>query len=240
MNATDKSRAIDKIKKLLALATDKSANEHEAANAMRQARSMMAQHNLDEGVFDTLGATQFGHASYDTIWCVSEKRPVSPFMNAFIGLLRNVFNVTIIIGAKPLYRNGAHIEDRAVLNMYGDKVDVQLCEYSAAVVWRALNADREVYAREHSLRGLAMARQREVLQSYSIAWLNAARTKLEGVFWDPAKRVAAKAYSELMVKTSSVGTKGYRSHGNANSSGAHAGSQFNISRPVGAQQKALN
>src|SRR5690348_8415840 len=48
----DKTRAMEKIRKCLALS--KSANEHEAAAALRQAQKLMQMHDLDENDLDGL------------------------------------------------------------------------------------------------------------------------------------------------------------------------------------------
>lgn len=59
----DKQKVLDKVTKLMALANNPGANTHEAGIALRQARALMAQYNLDS---DELRASQVLEASIPT------------------------------------------------------------------------------------------------------------------------------------------------------------------------------
>jgi len=67
---TDKSKILDRIRKCLALG--KSANENEAATALRQARKLMDQHGLTEADVDTAQVTQWvgeiGRRNQPPLW----------------------------------------------------------------------------------------------------------------------------------------------------------------------------
>lgn len=59
----DKQKVLDKVTKLMALANSPGANTHEAATALRQARALMAQYNIES---DELRASQVLEASITT------------------------------------------------------------------------------------------------------------------------------------------------------------------------------
>lgn len=59
----DKQKVLDKVTKLMALANSPGANPHEAATALRQARALMAQYNIES---DELRASQVLETSIPT------------------------------------------------------------------------------------------------------------------------------------------------------------------------------
>ncbi len=59
----DKQKVLDKVTKLMALANSPGANTNEAATALRQARALMSQYNIES---DELRACQVVEASVPT------------------------------------------------------------------------------------------------------------------------------------------------------------------------------
>ncbi len=127
MELTDRERAIEKIKKLLALADDKGATANEAATAARQAESLLRKHNLDKA--DVI-AKELKSAE-NIVW--KYIRP-NMFKNngAFIKKIQ-IWPQWIAVPCGELY--DCHVGQRLlkdeghVIAIYGYVTDVEICAW---------------------------------------------------------------------------------------------------------------
>lgn len=128
-------RIIEKIKKCLALS--RSANEHEAAAALRQAQALMRQHRIE------MSDVEMSEISESTV-AASVKRSPPRWENNMMLYIAKAFGCEIIF-----YINIIH---RADWVFVGGSSEVLVAKYSADVLLRQVRAARRVYIEERLSR----------------------------------------------------------------------------------------
>jgi hypothetical protein len=111
-------RLLDKVKKLLALAT--SSNEHESLSAMNKVRELYAKHNLDED------AAKLSNLSFSHVVITHGKKRIEMAQRKIIGILVGHFFVQVIVfslfDAKTAERHKA-------IEIIGTRENVLMAEY---------------------------------------------------------------------------------------------------------------
>lgn len=157
----DTEKILRRIKKCLALA--ESANEHEAALALRQAKALMDKHNisLNEALQDDI----------DIIDGSSGKRSAGSYTRVELQLHSIVcafFGCSLFVRRKwPVIAGVSPAPD--------------ICEYAIRVLTRQLRAGRKAFVeeQEHLLGGkISPEHKRSINHAYSTAWIIQCREKI--------------------------------------------------------------
>lgn len=230
MSQEDRDRILAKIQKCLNLS--KSANEHEAAAALRQAQKMMAAHGLSE---EDLAGVGYGCDVVNTPIPARSKLPL--FMNTLINLICNAFGVTVVI-ENHVGDKSSRVQYR--MRYWGRKDRVALALYAHAVVFRTVNNAWAAALRENP----ELATRRNARLNFRLEWLNAVRKTVETFGMPEEERertelVKVKHYGKELAKTK-VNTSARGCH-EAASLGRAAADGFSLHRPMnGAAQKRLS
>ena len=229
MSQEDRDRILSKIQKCLNLS--KSANEHEAAAALRQAQKMMAAHGLSE---EDLAGVGYGSDVVNTPIPARTKLPL--FMNTLVGLICNAFGVEVVI---ERHKGEKSSRLQYAMRYWGRKDRVQLAMYAHAVVFRTVNNAWAAALRENP----ELATRRNARLNFRLEWLNAVRSTVEDFAMPPEERertqlVKAKHYGKDLAKAA-VNTSA-RACGEAAALGRKAADGFSLHRPMnGAAQRRL-
>jgi len=124
-----------RLKKLLAMASDGRGNEAEAANAMRMAQKLMAEHGLSEG---TLAASEVDSLRIGT----SRADTPPPWENALLHQVCRAF------GARFTWTGGSGpkgFRTKGHYTIYAPKVQIELISYATDVLRRQLIKARAEY-----------------------------------------------------------------------------------------------
>lgn len=218
------AKAIDKIKKCLALS--KSANEHEAAAAMRQAQALMAKHGIDEG---TLGLGDYGVENVDCPIQAGVKIPM--VLTILVNVIKDAF------GVKPIVSKTRRVSDLSwTIRYFGPKHRIQTAAYAHQVVYRAMESAWKIHLTANPyLRGIRDART-----SFQCGWLNSVANKIEDIgFTDEERQM-----TDIVIKTD-IGTlvdmkmNEGKIYGGLVNAGAEAGNAFSIHRPMDKETLAI-
>lgn len=225
----DREQVLKKIEKCLRLS--KSANEHEAAAALRHAQKLMAQHGLSEA--DVAG-TAYGDGTVET--SIPARRKLPLFMDQLVGLITKAFGVSVVIehhqgpkATRPQYR----------LRYWGPQARVQLAVYAHAVVFRAVNNAWAEALRENP----ELATMRNARLNFRLEWLRAVRGTVVALGMSEEEEahtalVKEKHYGRSLDKAK-VNTSA-RACGEAAALGRKAADGFSLHRPMhGVAQKRL-
>ena len=131
----DTDKILERVKKLLALAT--SSNEHEAAAAMAKAQAMMAEHGLTEA---KIRLSDIGHADIKSQFSVSRMKQHETVLMNCIG---KAFTVKILWKKSSSYASDVF----GTFTVVGRKANVQVAEHIAIVLSRKLRAARADFVR---------------------------------------------------------------------------------------------
>jgi hypothetical protein len=220
----DREKAIDRIKKCLALS--KSSNEHEAAAALRQAQKLMLAHGItDDEIDGTLIVSDFvDHDDYE--W--SLRKPL--IIVSVIRLMKDAFAVEGVFERSP---QGTHR-----VRYFGQQANVMLSTHAHTVVHRAAGSSWKAYLKEHpEVRGRRNARA-----SFVMGWCDAVADKVAHISPDPdaLDRIARKKiehYGPDGTSKCATGTKSVFT--NVKEDGSEKGRAFDIHRPVNTTRRYL-
>lgn len=219
----DRDKAIDRIRKCLALS--KSPNEHEAAAALRQAQKLMQSHGISEDEVDlAVYVSDFvDHNDYE----FARRKPM--IIVCVCAVMTKAFGVQVVWEASP---TGKHRT-----RYFGQKANVMLATHAHTVVYRAVNRAWTQYLREKPwIKGVRNARA-----SFVHGWCAAVAEKVEDL--NPSEEESEKikrkreAHYGGELSKASIGTRSV--YTKLEDEGAQAGKDFNISRPVGTNKKYL-
>lgn len=196
------SKALDKIKKCLRLATSSNANE--AAAALRQAQKLMAIHGVTN---DDVAMSDVGtHTSK-----ASGGRVPPKYIGMLVNMVAGAFGAEIVYN--PLY-DGERWHGQ--FEFYGLNGAAEVAGYAFEVLGRQLKRDRTAYLATLNKR---LKRTTKVRRGdlYAQAWLNAVakqvtrqqRTEAENAIVEAYK---AKRWNDLENIAGRDNTKGMRSH----------------------------
>lgn len=229
MDATERDRILSKINKCLRLS--KSANEHEAAAALRQAQKMMAQHGLTEA---DLPGVEFGDGVVTTPIPARTKLPL--FMSQLVNLICASFGVQVVV---ENHKGNKSSRVQYQMRYWGPKARVQLAVYAHAVVFRAANNAWAAALRENP----ELATMRNARLNFRIAWLAQVREAVQALGLSDEERSATEMvkerhYGRSLAKAAT--NTSARHVGAAQALGRAAAEGFSLHRPMnGAAQKRL-
>lgn len=220
----DREKAIQRIKKCLALS--KSPNEHEAAAALRQAQKLMASHGIsEEDVDESAVISDFvDHEDYEH----AKRKPV--VIVAVAKIMRQAFGVETVWECSPSRKHR--------VRYFGTQPAVTLATYSHVVVYRAANAAWRKYLKENPWQ----KGRRNARASFVLGWCEAVADKVQALSPDPelAARIERKKiahYGPAGLTDSTTGSKSL--YAGIHGDGAERGREFDINRPVGSDRRYL-
>lgn len=215
----DRSKIIDKIKKCLALS--KSANEHEAAAALRQAQKLMKHYKIDEcEVEGEIMVNQF----LDTREKFSMDKPDS--LRSITQLMMQAFGVMVTWTRSPASRHR--------ITYWGTQAQVMIAIHAHKMVYKAANESWDDFSREH---GFSLPRSAK--GSFVLGWCHVVQKKVEdlaprGDRYERMKKSAetamGKTISPLKNRTEEDFLK--KVHLPSAHAGIAAGQDFNLHIPV--------
>lgn len=212
----DREQIIAKIKKCMALSA--SANEHEAAAALRQAQKLMAAYDVDQLEIDDSAIinNHVDHPEYN----YSKRKPV--VIAVVARLMTKAFGVIFV------WEYAA--DDKHRIRYFGSVSGVTLATYSHAVVYRAARAAWRKYIRENPhAKGIKNMRA-----SFVKGWCAAVADKVSALSPDPEQeermeRAKARVYGGELTKA----TQRETTIPSAFAAGAARGKDFSINKPIG-------
>lgn len=142
----DKNKVIEKIKKCLALS--KSANEHEAAQALKQAQALMNKYQINEDVVALSEISEVG------VIC-TQSSSLPRWQVTLVQTCSAAFGVGSLLGvglAKDL-------DVKRVVKFYGLGAKPALAAYAYEVLLRKVKKEREQYIK-HELKRVSSPRQK--------------------------------------------------------------------------------
>lgn len=244
MDKSARDKALDKIRKCLALS--KSANEHEAAAALRQAQKMMEMHGLSE---DDLGGVEYLAV---LVICkdyeYGRRKPL--IVSSVISVIKRSLGVDAVWEAYrlPSKEPGLHLRMGPVVHAvryFGPRARVIIAEHAHGVVYRAVGSawnrykkewqrERALYAPRH-VRLSPGAVPRGLRASFYAGWCSQVIDKVQALVITEQEKAAidrAKAiqYKGTKLTTAGLGTKNLDE--DAMNAGARAGSEFDMNRPI--------
>lgn len=138
MSTPDRVRALDKIKKCLALAA--SSNAHEAAAALRQAQKLMELHGVSEEDVDGLEVEDELVISPEPY----KVRGLPLYFTKITQLMMVAFGVRALI--EPAYVNG---KARMAVRYFGTQSRAKIAAYTHTVVWNSLQKSWKEYQKNN-------------------------------------------------------------------------------------------
>lgn len=172
----DKEKALDKIKKCLALS--KSANEHEAAQTLKHAQALMAKYELDERdvalaeIMQSPAERTVPFKTDDWHWSV-------------------MWMVAEVFGCRPLQRG-----NKAIFYGRGNRPD--LAAYAFDVVYRQLTAARRKWLKEQC-KARKPANRKYLANQYCEGWIHGARRNVIGFLLNETEQQLLDAYHDRHV-----------------------------------------
>ena len=215
----DKSRIIEKIKKCLALS--RSANEHEAAAALRQAQKLMAQYRIDMSDVDMSDIAEM------EIGASVKKTPPTWENNLMC-------KIAEALGCKLLFRSFSR--GKANWVFIGGETEVEIAKYAAQVMMRQCRAARKTYI-ETSLCRCGASRKTARADMFCLGWVISACKLLERYEQHPALDgyLERRNYNGLSGLDSRDRAKSAGLHGRSDAShGYQAGKSAQLHDGVGA------
>lgn len=243
MDKSARDKALDKIRKCLALS--KSANEHEAAAALRQAQKLMAMHGLSE---DDLGSTEYLSV---LVVCkdyeYGRRKPL--IVSSVITVIKRSLGVEAVWEAYRLPSRdpaGPYLGQVVhAVRYFGPRARVIIAEHAHGVVYRAVGAAWNRYKKEwqreqalympRHVRLTPQAPPKGMRASFYAGWCGEVVDKVQAlVVTEQEKagidRCKALQYRDSKLEASRLGTKTL--DGEAITAGARAGQEFDMNRPI--------
>jgi len=224
----DKQTAIEKIRKCLALA--KSANEHEAAAALRQAQALMRKYGVEDG--DILMA----EVSEAKVKAGAKSTPVK---------WESMLSTTVAdaFGCRKIFAQGWQASHWTFI---GCGPAAEIATYAYTVLIRQLRKARRDYQQTHCKRLVPASKTRRA-DLFCEAWVAAVRRQIEAFAGTPANEQAlevymAKTYPDLgtLAPRDRQAGKNLRSGDkDARAAGWNAGREAQLNHGVGKQPLAL-
>lgn len=184
MSTVDRDRAIAKIRKCLALS--KSANEHEAAAALRQAQKLMAEHGLDELQVD------MAQVSEHSTRVQSETLPVWEVRLA--DLVAGAFGCQQFVLRKLLVLNG-RCGRRSEFVFVGVGVAPQLAQYAHEVLARQCARARRAHVAAQP-KSCKPATKTSRGDAFALAWVRAVTPLVQRYAGSEQQEALIEAYMQ--------------------------------------------
>jgi hypothetical protein len=214
----DNKKALERIKKCLALS--ESGNEHEAAAALKKAQLLMQKYGITG---DAVKHADFGHTHSDTA--------IPMAVPTHIAILVNL--ISEAFGVKPLVNNRVVYGERRI-EFYGHKDAAYVASYSFDICARQLSIARREYLKTVHKNCKPSTRVRRA-DLFCRGWVAAIKENLPTIELDEETKTDIEAYMHSTV--GEVTTTERRHSGNGNrrdwkafSDGQRQGKDFNINR----------
>lgn len=178
--ADDTDKVLERVRKLLALAT--SSNEHEAAAAMAKAQALMAEHGLTEA---KIRLSDIGHADIKSQFSVSRMKKHELVLMNCIG---KAFTVKILWKKSSSYADDVF----GTFTVVGRKANVQVAEHIAIVLGRKLRAARADFVRTLP-RGTNKTKEAD---GFCLGWVYAIAKKVSQIAMDDQTSRLVDEYAE--------------------------------------------
>lgn len=226
-----RDEALKKIKKCLALS--RSANEHEAAAALRQAQKLMAEFNLaeqDVSLADVREVPVKARSSAGNAWEVG-----------LIDLVANAFGCEIYRSRKGGYNDAGNWSVRTEWVFVGVDAAADIAAYAASVLLRQCSAARLVHIGKQPKNCKPITKTARG-DAFAKGWVYGVRLKVEA-FAQPAKNAELLlTYMDQKhgdLKEAKVVDKSKRRNVDAGhiSAGYRAGQQAELHRGVGSMEE---
>ena len=179
----DKSKALDKIKKCLALS--KSSNPYEAAAALRQAQKIMHAHDITER---ELGAVGYNSEQVSVAMRASNKVPLT--LGFLTTIIMEAFGVDAVLGSELKPGNSTVTY---TVRYFGPENRVMLAAYSHQVCYRAMeSAWREQLLELPPLKG-----ERGTRAAFQIGWLRSVKEQIEALAMTPEEEAGTSLIKQM-------------------------------------------
>lgn len=192
----DKQKILAKIKKCLALS--KSANEHEAAQALKHAQALMREHQISS---DDLVLSDIEECGID---CANQLPVWQQALANLCGLA---------LGAKA-YTSGYY--NAMQIKFYGLNGRAEMAAYAYEVLLRQVRKERRQYLKTHLNRVRKASNKTYRADEFCKGWVNAVWQKLQEFALSPQESNLMKLYHQQLgemgtAKPRSVSAKGISS-----------------------------
>lgn len=216
----ERAKIIDKIKKCLALS--KSASEHEAAAALRQAQKMMKLYQIDE--MEVEGEI-IVNAFVDTREKFSVLKPDS--ITSITRLMSAAFGVMVMFSRSP---SGRHR-----ITYWGNYAAVTIAIHAHKMVYRAADEGWEKY--KSTFYKAEESVPKKVKPSYVLGWCEMVAQKVEdlaprGDAWDRMKKAVETKSGGAPIPEIGKKKKELEIDSHAAHHGVEAGKKFNLHIPL--------
>lgn len=235
MSSEERQRMIEKVRKCLALS--KSANENEAAAALRQAQKLMQAYAITE---TDVGLVEYveGFVDHAYRWQMTRATKKNPERKSYVP--RTLSIVSYLIGraftVKEVWSPSPTGRYRCFY--YGRTANVSLACYAHRVVYKAAMSAWNAYRRQDP----TAARRKGGRTSFFLGWCAAVREKVENLSPDKAEEAMIdKRMSKRFALDDLAGGKPpeLKRHYGAANAGAEAGEAFDIHRPLSTDRLRL-
>jgi len=173
--SVDRAKILDKIKKCLALST--SANEHEAAAALRQAQTLMRLHEIDEGEIQHSKINEANAAAS------AARRPAS-WETLLAGSVAHAFGCVRLFGPAA--------SGKGAWCFIGAGSAPAVATYAFTVLLRSVKSARKTYS-DTALRRCARSRKTVRADMFCLAWVMTVNAQVSR-FARPTEEAAISAY----------------------------------------------
>lgn len=219
-------KLIERVKKLLALAT--SSNPHEAAAALAKAQALMAEHNISIG---KLAASELGDAKVDSKSSVGSPKDYEVHLCSAIA---SAFGCRLLStkGDSWVYKATGGRGGWTSFTFIGTKSGVQVAEHVAIVMLRKLRQARAEFVKTTASKSAAA-------DAFCLGWAEGVRKHVAALAIDAT---VAAAIND-MVEERTKGRKAKTQQSSLNDArafhdGVRRGSEERLHRPVGASSEA--
>ena len=178
----DKQKVLDKVTKLMALANSPGANTHEAAIALRQARALMAQYNIES---DEIRASQVLEASIST----GTRRSPADWLHSLATTCAGAFDCSHLSYYHPV--------KGYCFKFLGKGIGPDLAAYAYSSLILQLQKARREHVAQQKRCQLKTKRRRG--QIFAEGWINAVASKVREFAGDLSPEMQADIAAYLTV-----------------------------------------
>ncbi len=178
----DKQKVLDKVTKLMALANSPGANTHEAAIALRQARALMAQYNIES---DEIRASQVLEASIST----GTRRSPADWLHSLAATCAGAFDCSHLSYYHPV--------KGYCFKFLGKGIGPDLAAYAYSSLILQLQKARREHVAQQKRCQLKTKRRRG--QIFAEGWINAVASKVREFAGDLSPEMQADIAAYLTV-----------------------------------------
>lgn len=222
----DREKAIDKIKKCLALS--KSANEHEAAAALRQAQALMRKHDVTE---DDVEGTDYVTAVIPTDYEFGKRKPL--VIVAVANLIQHAMGVDCLMGAVRTSTERGLVHS---VTYVGPRSRIHIAQFAHTVVYRAVGQAWKKFSNENP----HVKKQQGARAGFYAGWCRAVKNKVEELVVTEKEQAGIKRALDRHFPGRDKAEVGKtKISGATYAAGAELGSEFELNKPIGQSRIAI-